>query len=271
MSEPFVTLNLTLLKGRGSGLLQGIKYALPKSSSARTLSPIYLFLRFLRGPSVSSTLIYLGRCFGLRSSGSNFFVSSTPLCVSLSLCVSVCVCVCVCACVRVPVCLCLRLYRCLCLCVCGWGERRSYSSARPFSLFLFSSRFWFLRLKSVYLHAKYHTYLGHDLRARVLRSCKRFCCPSFRPCVRHTSLFQNVEFLPCGVRGGDENRLVGTGGVQQNGTLSVLLLCSVARRCGVRWRCLGRPPRASLRSVGRGFSTACLAFTRSKLPPPSRL
>ena len=185
-----------------------------------------------------------------------------PLCVCVCVCVRVCVCLCVCVCACVGV----------CVSVCAAGERDVLTAVLGrFLCFCFSSRFWFLRLKSVYLHAKCHACLGHDLRARVLRSCKRFCCPSLRPCVRRTSLFQNVGFLPCGVRGGDENRLVGTGGVQQNGTLSVLLLCSVARRCGVCWRCLGRPPRASLRSVGRGFSTACLAFTRSKLPPPSRL
>ena len=50
------------------------RYALPKSSSALTLSPIFLFLRFLRWSSAASTLISLGLCFGRRSSGSKLFV-----------------------------------------------------------------------------------------------------------------------------------------------------------------------------------------------------
>ena len=57
---PLGVSSLTLLKGRDSGLLlQSIKYALPKSSFVLTPSPIFIFLRFLRGPSASSTLISL--------------------------------------------------------------------------------------------------------------------------------------------------------------------------------------------------------------------
>ena len=60
---PQVKLNLR----QDSGFLQRNKTELPKSSSAPTQSPMFLFLRFLRVASALSSLASLGRCFRRRS------------------------------------------------------------------------------------------------------------------------------------------------------------------------------------------------------------
>ena len=87
VSEPFGAglSNLTLLKGRDSGLFarQQVRVAkeLLRANSFSDISLLELPTRVV-GPihsCFSGSLFSLGRCFGRRSSGSMFFVSSTPL------------------------------------------------------------------------------------------------------------------------------------------------------------------------------------------------